>query len=212
MRLRAPSALLTLVALAGCAAPAGSHGLEAQGAAIGLATGESKYVTAVLQRTARALAQLDLAPLVEEALPRAREQAAAMLGGRYPWVDQNLRALKVTDVDARRVDEVDFAAEDLLDGTVSHTASNQYLLTPTKLPEGKRFFAEVALRVAPWPTGEPFEPHPELLLAQASVLWYADLDGGSFVAQALAEAVVAEVADTIDRITQRRTHVPGDRR
>jgi len=204
MRPFVSTALCALVAAAGCAAPPGSHGLEAQGLAIALASDDPGHVAAVTQRAVRALADLDLGALGEAAVGEAREEAAAMLGGRYPWVDRDLAALEAAQLDLRRQAEVDFAVEALLDGRMSHAASNQRLPEEPDLAAGKRLYAEVALRIAPWPRGEPYEPHPELLLGQVSVLWYADIAGGSFVARALAAAVLERIAEAVERSTRRR--------
>lgn len=197
--------LITLALSAGCAsAPRGTYGLEAVGVEVYLGTEDPKVVDAVVRRAQQGLARIDPSEALTAALPRARERARALLAGQFPKVDPALAALRSEQVQLEQdATRPVFEPEALLGATASFAISDDAAEEPVALAEGVRLAGRLTLAIAPWPRDpERFLPQPGLVLAQAGVLYAADLPGASFAAQLLAEELVARVSALVEAAAQ----------
>ncbi len=193
--------LITLALSAGCAsAPRGTYGLEAVGVEIYLGTEDTKVADAVIRRAQQGLEAIDPTEALVAGLPRARERAHALLAGQFPEVDQALAALRAEQVQLEQdPTRPVFEPEALLGATASFSSSDDLMKEPVALAEGIHLSGRFTLAIAPWPRDpERFVPQPGLVLAQAGVLYAADVPGASIAAQLLAEELVARVSARVE--------------
>lgn len=169
--MRHPRGLLVLVLLlVGCSSSR-SLGIEQRGTEIYFSTSDREQLAEVARQATSRVGAPEVAVLFEEALADVRRREAA---GEFPACD--LEALNFNRVhwefDPEPLDTEEILAKqssmrisgDILEHDVYGDALAHHDLV-----------LRVGIHVAPWPQGEEYTDHPELLLAQAQVLWWSKI-------------------------------------
>lgn len=140
----------------------------------------------------------ELPDIAQEALPLARKKVERYAETRPDFVE-SLDRFRAEEIQFEWSDE-SIASESFHEGNASLVMHSTHLEDPDLPPlePGKSFYARVYARAEPWPRKEGYVPHPELVLAQSTVVWHSRTLAARMLAQALAEVLAERVAKRID--------------
>ena len=145
-----------------------------------------------------------LGDMAIEAMSRARMRARSLPHAERGVVVAELASLS-PDMVQFAWDTRGFNPSPLLDGRNSRVEKTKGGETLPELNPGKLLYARVHAQIAPWPRDGSIELRPEILLAQAKIIWWSE----HRAAQQFIDSLVVVLAERVAAEIERSAEVEG---